>query len=252
MCFGGGKKKAYAPDTSAQEAEAARQRQAEFDFEKEKFAAEQARWEQEKADAQRRYDEQQARQQAEIDRQAKIAQDREDQATAEARQAVIDEHARAGRARVYTALRQQQMDDALAAIKSSFSGIDSAASDYQNSLVAAEQPMIERDIAGEKRKTKFKLADKNNLNSTAAGGAFADIEADRVNRLSKVAAEAAAKARTYRTGLEGQKNSAIGALAQASTLAVPDFMSDDDVQLQLSNFGRTLSGITSLVQGGRF
>lgn len=259
--------KTSTPDTSAQEAEAARQAAAEQARLQALLEQQQKMWEQQRADDQKRYDAQVAAQQAEAERQRAAAADlvnrqiaaQQDQAQRqEAQQRAVEaqresERAaaaqqaqdRATRVRSYSDGRQALIDKARGDITQAYSGFDQNFFDtFKQAFVDQYKPELERNAGQARRETTFGYGDTHNLRSSAAARSFGDVTQQLHANEGKLANSASDAAQSYRNDIEGQKSNALDLVFSAGGVGAGDLPDGTDVGTALGGLGSQLGSIT--------
>ena len=247
--------KTSSPDTSAQEAEAARQRQLEQQFAEERLRQEREIYEQQRADAERRYQEQLALQNAENERQRQmimeeIARREERERLLEAerqaeRQAKADEAAqRAQAARAYAEERNRFIDEATTGINQAYSGFDDPFFDkFAQDIVNYYKPQVRREFGAARDQTTYGFSDAGTLRSSMAAEAFGDLARERANKEARVSGEAQDRAQGFRDDINAQKNDALRSIYDAANIAPPSFEVGMDGRAMAAPIGTQLSNI---------
>ena len=247
MCRGGGRPRAA--DTSAQEAELRRQNeillqqaQLDRDLQRELF-------ERQRAEEQARHDAIMLAQTTEAERRlaAEQAAAAEYRAQQEALFAQMEDERRAqeqlaqeraDRATAYAEGRRARVDAARDDINSLYSGFDDAYFDnFRNDYVSAYKPQIETDYRERVRSNRLSLADRGNLNSTAAASFFGDLARERARKEAELSGTAANAAQSFRTAIDGQRSDDINALLGSA------FISQQDLPDGVTDVSDALAGI---------
>lgn len=232
-------------DTSVQDAEAARQRealvqQAELDRQlqqqlfAEQLAAEQSRHTElltaQQQEADRRYAaEQAAAEQFRQQNAAILAAQEEERAQT---QRLAEE--RAQRATTYATERGARVEGARNDINSAYAGFDdNYFNNFRDEYIAANKPQLDRSYARTVRDSRLSLADNGNLNSTAAAMFFGDLARTKAQKESELAASADASARGFRNAIDTQRLDDLSALTSSSFASqeLPDGVTNLDTAL---------------------
>lgn len=236
-----------AADTSAQEAEAARQRelllqQAELDrrLQQEMFERQQALENQRHADLLAANEAEAARQLA-----ASEAARGEERSRAEALAAAQEaERAaaaqlaqeRADAALAWSTGRRSRVDQTRNDIASAYSGFDDAYFDnFRDEYISASKPAMDREFKQTVRDSRLALADRGNLNSTAAAIFFGDLARERATSEASLAATATDATQQFRNTVDAQRSDDLNALNYstfATEQALPDGVTDIDGALR--------------------
>lgn len=258
------------PDTSAQEAELQREREAEDARIQALLDQQQRIYDQQRTDSDARAQAQLAAQQAqaqaqqqatadlvnrqitaqqtEYDRQYQAQQAAESRREAEYadQQAQAAEHARL--ARTYATGREHLIDTNKAAIDSAYSGFDDGFyKNFEGAFVDANKPQVEENYRTATKQATYGFGDAHNLRSSAAARAFGDLAGQRTKNEAKLAGAAVDNASTFRDSIEGQKADAMGLLFQAGATGQPDLpdgFTDADVSGALGGIGTQLGSIS--------
>lgn len=251
-------KKVTSPDTSVQEAEAARQRLIEEARYNDRIAAEQARYNTQRGDEERRYQGQLAAQLAEAERQRQgrmAEQARQDEAARalegrreqERQEQLAQVQARATASRNYADGRQKLITDAESSIKGAYAGFDDAFyQDFAKAFVQQNAPELERQASAKGRQTKFAAARKGNLASTATARAFGDLTREKGAAQAQLAQQGQNTANGFRDSVETQKRDALSTLWSAGGVgaaSLPDGMTDANTAL--GGIGAQLNSLTA-------
>lgn len=236
------------PNVQAQQAEAARQAQAEEAHYQQSLAAQQAEWERQRVDAERRHQEQLTLMNGEIARQQQQQQE-QNTAAEKLRQDEIDRaKASATRGRSYADYRDASVQAGVDNVNGAFAGFDDAYfNNFAGQFVDANRGDVDREHERGKRSMKYKLADNRNLNSSAAADAFGEMDEDHNSAIAKIAATGSQKAAAYKNAVAGQKANATNSLYQLGNMDVPDFQTDEDATAAKSRFAKAIMDMTSNV-----
>jgi hypothetical protein len=256
MCLN--KKKVSTPDTSVQEAEAARQRAIEEQRARERAAAEQGRYDQQRADDERRYQAQLQAQQAEAERQRQMMQAEIERQTAEQRriealreserqQIVRQQQERAEQTRQYTTGRQVLIEQAESDINAAYSGFDDGYfQDFAQSFVQQHAPELARQVQAKARGTTMDAARRGAVNSSATARQFGDLNREKVKAETQLAGEGQNAAQGFRTAIDGQKRDALTSIWSAGAVGaenLPDGV--NDANAALGGIGAQLGSLTA-------
>lgn len=232
-------------DTSVQDAEAARQRemlvqQSELDRQlqqqlfADQLAAEQARHNElltaQQTEADRRYAaEQAAAEQFRLQNEAILAQQ-------EAERAEVERLAseRTQRATTYATERGARVRGARDTINNSYSGFDDAYfDDFRQEYIGANRPQIDRAYRDTVRSSRLDLADRGNLNSTAAAMFFGDLARTKAQKEAELANAAEASTRGFRNAIDTQRLDDLSSLTSSAFASseLPDGITDLDSAL---------------------
>jgi hypothetical protein len=234
------------PDTSYQQAEAAREQAAQDQLAQQQLAQQQQQWETERADSEARYQQQLDAQNAEIARQAQLQKDTEAQSEQLRQQQIDQQNAVNARARSYTDARDQAIAQGQQQINQAYGGYDDAYfQNFANQFLAANSGDTQRQFDDTQRSMKYKLADARNLNSSAAADAFGEISTDRNSAITKIAAAGSDAANNLRTQLNTQKQDALNTLYGLGNTAPPDFQTDADASAATSKIGDAIKSMTA-------
>lgn len=237
--------KAKKPDTSAQQAEAARQAQVEQQRYQEQLAAQQTEWDRQRTDAEARYQQQLQTMQAEIARQGKQQQDQQSAAEALAKKQQQDAEASAARGRSYADYRDQQVQTGKAALDQAYAGFDSNYfNNFATDFVAANRGDSDRSWERNSRDMKYKLADNHNLNSSAAADGFGELDADHNSAIAKITSAGQQQANDLRNQIAQQKSNSLNSLLALGNQSVPGFQTDADAAAAQARFGSAISDMT--------
>ncbi len=268
--FGG--KKTSQPNTALLEAEARRQAEAEAARYRELLEQQRQIAEQQRADAERRYQEQLAAQLAEAERQRTFEREQiERQATTQrdesARQEALQREleatrqreraetmaqqtARATAARDYATGRQRLMDDGRKKVDEAFAGFDDGYfQDFAKAFVGQYKPQAERGYEKARKQTTFALGDKGNLRSSAGAREFGDLRLELADNESKIAGAASDAAQSFRGDVERQRSDALGLVFSAGGVGsetLPDGVTD--IGGMLEGLGSQIGGLTTTAQ----
>lgn len=243
------------PDTSAQEAEAARQRQAEQALAEERLRQERELYEQQRADAERRYQEQLALQNAENQRQrdiilAEIARREESERAAEAqrqaeRQATAASAAeRAAQARAYAEERNRFIEDSTAQVNQAYAGFDDTYfNKFAQDFADYYKPRVKREYGAARDQTTYGFSDAGTLRSSMAAQSYGDLARARAEKEAGVAGEAQDRAQGFRSDIEAQRGEALRSIYDAASIAPPVFEDGMDGRAMAGAIGTQLSNI---------
>lgn len=232
-------------DTSVQDAEAARQRealvqQAEMDRELQRqlfadqLAAENAR-----------HSELLASQQAEADRRYAAEQDAANAYRTQNEQILAQQEAeranvqrlaeeRAGRATTYATERGARVTGARNDINGAYAGFDdNYFNDFRNEYIGANKPQLDRAYRETVRDSRLGLADRGNLNSTAAAMFFGDLARTKAQKEADLAAGAETATRGFRNAIDTQRTDDLSALTSSAFISseLPDGVTNLDTAL---------------------
>lgn len=256
MCFSSRSKPV---DTSAQEAELARQtaaivaqyqqfmqqQQEQFNAQR---AEEAARYEAiRRADIERAQEERRVLEQQLAQQNALIT---ETNARAEAARvaAETEAKAKATRQRQYADGRNVILKDVTDAIDAAYGGFDdSYFGGYRSSLVASEKPSIDREFADRRTAARLSLSDRGNLSSSAAAKALAGIQGQHQAAQGSLSNKADGMVETLRNQISDQKRSALTGLLTSASVA-PENDDPTDVPSTLADLSSRLSGYLTSVQ----
>lgn len=248
--------KSSSPDTSAQEAEAARQRQLEQQLAEDRLRQERELYEQQRADAERRYQEQLALQNAENQRQrdliqAEINRREEAERAAEAqrqaeRQATAASAAeRAAQARAYAEERNRFIEDSTAQVNQAYAGFDDTYfNKFAQEFVDYYKPQVRREYGAASNQATYGFSDAGTLRSSMAAEAFGDLARARTEKEAGVAGEAQDRAQGFRDDITTQKNDALRSIYDAASIAPPILEDGMDGRAAAAQIGTQLSGLT--------
>lgn len=249
--------KVKAPDTSAQDAEAARQRQIEAEraaalAEQQRQAldaqraADAARYEAmmnaSNAQAQRQYDllSQQLQKQADQQKQAY----EEEKAFRD--QQLAEQAARAERSRAYVTGRQELMDKYRSDVADAYAGFDDGFyQKFAQSFVDTYKPELARGYAKSKADTTYAFAKSGALRGSAANQSFADLLGERNKKEGAVVNAGLDNASSFRNDIDAQKNDALGLMYSSGAVGAEDLPDGiTDVQSYLGGVGTQLGALT--------
>jgi murein L,D-transpeptidase YcbB/YkuD len=247
--------KTSSPDTSAQEAEAARQRQGEQALAEERLRQERELYEQQRADAERRYQEQLALQNAENQRQrdivmAEIARREAAERAAEAqRQAEREAQTtaaaeRAAQARAYADQRNTFISDATSQVNQAYAGFDDAYfNKFAQDFADYYKPRVRREFGAANNQTTYGFSDAGTLRSSMAAQSFGDLARERAEKEAGIAGEAQDRAQGFRSDIEAQRGEALRSIYDAGSIAPPSFEDGLDGRAAAGAIGTQLSNI---------
>jgi len=232
-------------DTSVQDAEAARQREALIEQANLDRQLQQQLFQEQLAAEQARHNELLAAQQAEADRryaaeQAAAEQFRQQNeailAAQEAERANVERLAaeRAQRATAYATARGDRVGAARDEINNAYSGFDDAYFDqFRQDYIGANKPQLDRAYRDTVRESRLDLADRGNLNSTAAAMFFGDLARTKAQKEAELAASAEASTRGFRNAIDSQRLDDLSSLTSSAfaTQELPDGVTDLDTAL---------------------
>lgn len=249
------------PNTSKQDAEAARQRAIEEQRYNDRIASERAMWDQQRADSERRYQGQLDQQNAESQRQydllmGEVERQRQAQMAAEAqaeaeRQAVMRQsQERAARTTQYAAGRQALVDKSTADIEGAYSGFnDQYFNDFAKSFSDYYAPQIQRDYENKAKSEAYQRADRGTLRSTEAARSFGDLLREKTSNEATVARQGQDQANALRDSILGQKRDALSTLFAAGGVGAPDLPDGvTDVNSALGGLGAQLGALTQTMK----
>lgn len=237
--------KAKAPNTSKQDAEAARQAQVEQARYQQQLAAQQTEWERQRQDAEARYSQQLQTMQAEIARQNQQQQAQQAAAEALQKQQLDAQKATTARGRDYATYRDTLLGQGTDAIQKQFGQFDDTYfNNFASQFVTANRGDADRDWDRSKRSLKYKLADNRNLNSSAAADGMGELDVDHDSAINKVAAEGSKQANAYRNQVMGQKSAAMNSLLALGNTDVPGFQTDEDAASAKSRIAGAVQSMT--------
>jgi hypothetical protein len=249
------------PDTSRQDAEAARQRAIEEQRYNERLLSERSMWDQQRADSERRYQGQLDQQTAESERQysllmGEVERQRQAQMAAEAqaeveRQAVMQQaQERAARTTQYAAGRQALVDKSTADIEGAYAGFnDQYFGDFAKSFTDYYAPQIQRDYEGKTKTEAYQRADRGTLRSTEAARSFGDLLREKTTNEATVARQGQDQANALRDSILGQKRDALSTLfatGGVGAASLPDGVTD--VNSALGGLGAQLGALTQTMK----
>lgn len=250
--------KVKAPNTSAQEAEAARQRAAEQARAEERLRVEQEMATQQRADQERRYQEQLALSKAESQRQydtltqefaRREAQERAAAGAAQAERAAerAQAEARAQQAREFSTERQAKMDTATTGINEAYAGFDKPYFDkFAQDFTAFYAPKVQREYDENRNGVTNDYADAGTLRSSMAARAFGDLTRGKTEKEGQVAGAAVDRANAFQDDILGQKSDALTAIQSAGGAASPILPDGSfDVSSALGGLNSQLGQITT-------
>jgi hypothetical protein len=253
--------KTSSPNTSPQDAEAARQRAAEQARAEERLRIEQEMANTQRADQERRYQEQLAAGQAEAERQRQILTGEierraelergaaaQQQAERDAERAQTAERAR--QAREFATQRQTKMDEAKAGVDSAYAGFDDTYfQKFAQDFTSHYAPQIQREYADQRGQTTNSFADAGTLRSSMSADAFGDLTRGRGEKEAQVASAAQDRAQAFEDDILGQKNDALTAINSAGSAASPLLPDGSfDVASSLGGLNSQLGQITTTAQ----
>lgn len=190
-------------------------------------------WDKQRADAERRHQEQLAAQQAEAQRQyelvlAEIERQQTAQREAETRAAAEREAERqaaaqkAAQSRQFATERNNLMGKAKTDVESAYAGFDDAYfGKFAQDFTDFYKPQIEREHRQQKDQTTFAYDDAGTLRSSMSAKAFGDLARGRAEKEGQVASEAQDRAQGFRDDIDRQKNDALSAIFAAGSAANP-------------------------------
>jgi hypothetical protein len=233
------------PDTSAQQAEAARQAAVQQQQYQQQLAAQQTEWDRQRQDSEARYQSDLAAQNAEIARQGQLQKDAADQAEQLRQQQIAQQQAVNQRGTSYADYRDQLVKQAQDKVNQQFAGFDSSYfQNFANNFLTANSGDTNRQYDQSTRAMRYKLADNRNLNSSAAADAFGELDTDRNSAISKIAAAASDKANTYAQQIGQQKQNALSSIYGLANTTTPDFQTDEDLNSAKSRIAQTVAGFS--------
>lgn len=250
--------KAKTPDTSAQEAEALRQRQAEDARAEALRIADEQRYQQQRADDMARAEAQRVAQQAEADRQFQLLLGSLTQQGEAQRKFYADQKAekdaekaaaaqRAADSRAYVTGRQNLIDQSKAKIDEAYSGFnDTYFQKFAQDFVDTYRPQANRGYREATDKATFAYADSGNMRSSAAAKSFGDLARQKEVNAGKIANGALDASQTFQNDILGQKSDATSLLYSSGAVGadnLPDGVSD--VNDMLRGIGSQLGSLTT-------
>lgn len=246
------------PDTSAQEAEARRQREIEDARAAALAEAERQRYEQQRADDLARWQQQQDAQKAEADRQYNLLMDQFGrQAAAQKEQfewqkaeraaEIAAAEKRAADSRAYVTGRNELIDKSKADIDAAYAGFDDTYfQKFAQDFVSTYRPEANRAYKDATDKATFAFADSGNLRSSATAKAFGDLARQDQQNRGKIANGAIDASQSFRNDIDSQKSDALSLMFSSGAVGsdiLPDGVSD--VSGMLSGIGSQLGALTT-------
>jgi hypothetical protein len=263
------KSKVRQPDISAQQAEAARQREEELRLAEERRQQDLARWEQQRAADQARADAQiaaltklqqdqqaaalaaQQQQQAAMEAMAaQAAADRDAERQRQAQERAQQEaraQQRAAAQRQYADGRSAAIGNAQDQINAAFGGFnDDFFNRFAEDFRSYYTPQLSRSFDDATKRVTFGLARTGNLDSSAAADAYGRLAEQRAGAEADIAAGARDTANRFRSDIDNQRRALQSEVFSALSLAPP--MNADDISADSA-----LGGISSALGdvGGR-
>lgn len=255
------KPKVKAPDTSAAEAEAARQREAE-----------RVRFEQQRADDERRFQEQQRQRETQatqqrllterqlLEQQSATARSERQQREAESAAATRAERerqaaeeaarTRAANMEAYTTGRTARVNDVSAAIDDAYKGFDdNYFTKFSQDFVNYYTPQIAQQYDDARKQITYKYADQGGLNSSAASQDLARLLEKRRMKESEIASNASTAAQSLRGDIDTQRRTLLGEALSASNIG-PEVLPEGvaDVNGSLSAIAGKLAPYSNLAK----
>lgn len=230
------------PDTSRQEAEAARQRQVEDARFQERLAVETARFDKERADllaqieaekassdaqAQAQLDAQTAFQNEQLTFQNQLAEEAradrlrelEGNELERSRNQLVEDR-RAATARAENEERGRRIDSARDTVNRDFAKFDdNYFSGFADKFIGSKQPGIDREFEGKQREESFGLARRGILNGSGTARVFSRLAGEKASRESDLAIDANREAQSLRGNIDRSRSAALQAAVQGAQLA---------------------------------
>jgi hypothetical protein len=235
-------KKTRQPDTSRQEAEAARQRQIEEERFAERLRVEQERFDrerqelmgvidQERNDRNSLAEQQRADQQALLDRQLtfqnelaeQARQDRlmelEGQERDRARNQLLEDR-RAAVGRAEATERGRMLDEARTGVESQYAKFnDRYFGDFANKFVGSRKPAIQREYDGKRRNETYNLGRRGILNGSGTARVMGRIAGEQAGAEQALAQEALSQANSLRERIDQSRSAALSTAIQGAQIA---------------------------------
>lgn len=247
MC-GGGKPKA--PDTSAQDAEAARQRKVEEERYNQQRVDEMSRYEQQQSaqlhEARRQEAATAAQQERSLQQERELAETSQNesrrQAEAAASERAAQEEAarvRAGNMQAYSTGRSQRIDQVTGDINNAYAGFDdnyfnNFAKDFTNYY----KPQLNEQYGDARKKIAYNFDNKGGLNSSAAIEAFGKLDEERGRQENKLANDAIDNSTSFRSSIDESRRTLLGEALSGTNIG-PEVLPDG-----IEDYNGSLSGIS--------
>lgn len=257
MCMSGPK----APDTSKQEAEAARQREEERQRHEQQLAETRRIAEEQRAREEARASEQRAQYEQTLrlqqDAMSRAEAQRAAQAAAAARAAEEERLRREEEARIraenvqqYTDGRTSRIEDLRSSVNDAYSGFDDTYfTNFERDFVNYYNPRVENEFKDAQDQLTFRFTDQGGLQSSAAQGELRKLLEQRRAKEVEIANRARSSSQAFRGDIDTQRKNLLGEALSATNIG-PEVLPEgvSDVGGRLEQLTATLSPYVTTAQ----